>query len=100
MIMPELVAFKRSSVLPTAFHVPDPEYWGYVFDGSEMHWTAVFKDKEEAENELRCLQKQLSFELIKTKEDQGFYPERAKIIENQYHKGNCTSGHYNEVNNG
>lgn len=98
--MPELVAFKRSSVLPTAFHVSDPGYWGYIFDGNEMHWTPVFKDKKEAENELRCLEKQLSFELIKTKEDQGFYPERAKIIENQYHKGNCTSGHYNEVNNG
>ena len=98
MTTPELAVFKRSNVVPTAFHIPNPEYWGYVFDGKQMHWTKAFKDKAEAENELRCLEKQLSYELIETMEDLGFYSERAKIIENQYQKGNCSSGLYNEVN--
>jgi hypothetical protein len=98
MTMPELVAFKRSSVIPTAFHVANPDYIGYIWDGNEMHWTEVFKNKDEAENELRCFEKRISYELIKTMEEQGFYPERAMILENQYQKGNCTTGVYNEMN--
>lgn len=97
MTTPETVAYKQSSVIPTAFHIPNPKYIGYIWDGNQMHWTKVFADEGDAEDELRCLQKQLSYELIKTMVDDGFYPSRAIIVENQYQKGNCTSGLYNEV---
>jgi len=75
MTTPGLVAFKKSSVIPTAFHVANSNYIGFIWDGNEMHWTGVFKNKDEAENELRCIEKRISYELIKTMEDQGFYPK-------------------------
>lgn len=98
MSTPKVVAYKSSQVLPTAYHIQNPMYVAFIFDGNETHWSKPFKDKQEAECELRCMEKQISFELIKTKEDEGFYPGRSKVIENQYHKANCKSGLYNEVN--
>jgi len=52
--------------------------------GSENHYTAYFDTVDEASNELRCLEKKLSFELIETTEDEGCHPERAKLIEEAY----------------
>jgi hypothetical protein len=98
MTTPGIVTYKSSQVLPTAYHVQDPMYVAFIFDGDKTHWSEPFKDKEEAENELRCMEKQISFELIKTMQDDGFYPRRSVILENQYQKGNCKSGCYNEVN--
>jgi len=98
MTTPEIVAYKTSQVLPTAYHVKDPMFVAFVFDGKKTYWSEPFKDKNEAENELRCMEKQISFELIKTKQDEGFYPNRSIVLENQYHKVNCKSGCYNEVN--
>ncbi len=98
MTMPGIVAYKSSQVLPTAYHVQDPMYVAFIFDGDKTHWSEPFEDKGEAENELRCMEKQMSLELIKTMQDDGFYPERSTILENQYQKGNCKSGCYNEVN--
>ena len=96
--MPGIVAYKSSQVLPTAYHIKDPMYVAFIFDGDKTYWSEPFEDKSEAENELRCMEKQISFELIKTMQDAGFYPERSTILENQYQKGNCKSGCYNEVN--
>ena len=73
-------------------------YVAFIFDGDKTYWSEPFEDKSEAENELRCMEKQISFELIKTMQDEGFYPERSVILENQYQKGNCASGCYNEMN--
>lgn len=98
MTTPGIVAYKSSQVLPTAYHIQDPMYVAFIFDGDKTHWSEPFKDKGEAENELRCMEKQMSFELIKTMQDDGFYPERSVILENQYQKGNCKSGCYNEMN--
>jgi hypothetical protein len=48
----------------------------------------------EAELELRCLEKRLSYELIKTVEDEGSYPERVIAIENLYQQSGRTNGLY------
>jgi len=92
------VIYKTTDVIPSAWHVKDPQWVGYVnFDG-EIFWTDYFDSKEEAETELRCLQKQTSYEVVKTMEDEGYYPERAKVLESQYQKMGITSGLYSDLN--
>lgn len=98
MTTPEIVAYKSSQVLPTAYHIKNPMYVAFIFDGNKTYWSEPFENKLEAENELRCMEKQINFELIKTMQDEGFYPERSTILKNQYQKRNCKSGCYNEVN--
>lgn len=92
------VILKRSEVIPSAWHIKDPKWVGYVSIDGKMTWTDYFDTREEAEAELRCLQKRTSYELIKTKEDEGFYPERAKVLESQYRKMGLTSGLYTDLN--
>jgi len=60
--------------------------------------TEWFEDKEDALLELRCLEKQLSYELIKTTRCEGFYPERARIIEEKYQASGRTNGLYTGLN--
>lgn len=86
------VAYKTCGLLSTKSHPDGPQHFGYVWDGEQMHWTDTFKTKDEAELELVCLKKRLSYECIKTMEDDGFYPERAIIKERQYIESGNTSG--------
>jgi len=67
---------------------------GHICIGADEHYTSFFDTREEAENELRCLEKQLSYELIETTEEEGFHPERAKLIEEAYQASGRTSGLY------
>jgi hypothetical protein len=85
---------KVSQVLPTSYHLPKCQYYGCVKIGSENHYTLYFDSKEEAELELRCLEKRLSFETIETMEGEGYYPERAIIMEQKYEKSGRTNGLY------
>lgn len=62
--------------------------------GSENHYTDCFDSKEEVELELRCLEKRLSFEVIETMEGEGYYPDRAIIMEQKYQKSGRTNGLY------
>lgn len=62
--------------------------------GSENHYTPCFDSKEEVELELRCLEKRLSFETIETMEGEGYYPDRAIIMEQKYQKSGRTNGLY------
>lgn len=48
----------------------------------------------EASLELRCLEKRLNYELIATMEGEGFYPERAIIMEEKYQQSGRTNGLY------
>ena len=89
---------KTSDVIPSAWHIKDPKWVGYIAVDGDMQWTDYFDTKEEAETELRCLQKRTSYEVIKTKEDEGFYPERAKVLESQYQMMGLTSGLYTDLN--
>lgn len=75
---------KSSQVLPTNFHLTERKYVGHVLIGSENYYTDCFDTKGEALDELRCLEKKLSYELIETIQDEGFHPERAKLIEEAY----------------
>lgn len=52
----------------------------------------------EATLELRCLEKRINYELIETVEGEGFYPERAIIMEEKYQESGRTNGLYTGLN--
>jgi hypothetical protein len=85
---------KISQVVPSCWHEPNPKYAGHIRIGGENHFTEWFDSKEEAKLELRCMEKRLSYELIKTMEDEGCYPERAFLLEKLYQENGCTNGLY------
>ena len=88
------VASKISQIVPSSWHVPDPKYAGHVRIGPENHFTPWFDTRNEAELELRCLEKRLSYELVETVEDEGCYPERVIAIEKLYQQSGRTNGLY------
>ena len=85
---------KESYLIPSSFISKNPSYAGYITVQGKAHVTEWFEDKEDAFLELRCLEKQISYELIKTTRCEGFYPERATIIEEKYQASGRTNGLY------
>ena len=85
---------KISQVVPSGWHVANPKYAGHIRIGPENHFTLWFDTRGEAELELRCLEKWLSYELIKTVEEEGVYPERFIAIEKLYQQSGRTNGLY------
>ena len=88
------ISSKISQVLPTNYHLTERSYYGHVCIGGENHYTELFDKKEDAMLELRCLEKRLSFETIKTAQDEGYYPERSIMIEEMYQQSGRTNGLY------
>ena len=88
---------KISQILPSGWHVTNPKYAGHIRIGHENHFTPWFDTRNEAELELRCLEKRLSYELVETVEDEGFYPERAKLIEEKYQASGRTNSLYTDL---
>ena len=88
------VVSKISQIVPSSWHVPAPKYAGHVCIGSDNYYTEWFDSREEAELERRCLEKRLSYELIKTVEDEGVYPERTIEIEKLYQQSGRTNSLY------
>jgi hypothetical protein len=89
---------KRSETLATAYHVPNPRYFAWVSIGSEVHYSEPYDTREEADNERRCIEKRLSYELVETMEGEGCYPERARIMEELYAASGRTSCVYTGLN--
>lgn len=89
---------KTSQVLPSNFHLPKKQYAGFVIIEGKAEVTDYFDSEDEAELELRCLEKRLSYETIKTIEMEGMYPERATIVEEKYQASGRTNGLYTGLN--
>ena len=89
---------KTSQVLPSNYHLENKTYVGHVQIGGDNYYTKYFDTKGEAELELLCLEKSLSYELIETVKDEGFYPERAIIMEQKYQESGRTNGLYTGLN--
>jgi hypothetical protein len=85
---------KRSETLATAYHVTNPRYFAWVSIGAEVHYSEPYDTREEADNERRCIEKRLSYELIETMESEGCYPERAVLMETRYQTSGRTNGLY------
>ena len=89
---------KRSQVLPSNYHLPEKQYAGCVQVGSIGHYTDWFDTADEALLELRCLEKRMSYEMIETMEGEGYFPERAIIMEEKYQQSGRTNGLYTGLN--
>jgi len=90
----EKICQKNSQVLPTNYHLQEKAYYGCVKIGKDNHYTPFFDSFDEALLELRCLEKRLSYETIHTIEMEGFYAERAILIEELYEKSGRNDGLY------
>tara|TARA_R100001594_G_C3872087_1_gene223745 strand:+ start:41 stop:388 length:348 start_codon:yes stop_codon:yes gene_type:complete len=75
---------KRKDVIPSAWHVDNPDYVGYITIGGDSFYTDYFKTKEEAYFALEKLAYKHSYDQIETVEGEGCYPERAKIMNERY----------------
>ena len=82
-------------VVPSHYHL-DPstrKYCAMIEIGGVVHWGVKWQeDIEEAESDLRCMINNLNFDLEETLSDEGFYPERAIIIEEKYQESGRTNG--------
>jgi hypothetical protein len=85
-------------VFPSNYHLQEKQYAAFVCIGEDYHVSEWFDKEEEAELERRCIEKQLSYELIETVEGEGYYPERARIIEEKYQASGRTNGLYTGLN--
>lgn len=94
--------YKRSQVLPSNYHLEKKQYAAFISIGDQYHVSEWFDSADEAKLECRCMEKRLNYELIETVEEEGFYPERARIIEEKYQASGRTNGLYTglHVNNG
>ena len=90
----EKICQKNSQVLPTNYHLPEKAYYGCVKIGSDNYYTGFYDTIDEAALELRCLEKRLSYETVETTEMEGFYPQRAILIEDLYQKSGRINGLY------
>ena len=64
-----------------------------------MYWGDKWQTSiDEADSDLRCMINNLNYDLIETVEDEGFYPERAIIMEEKYQKSGLTNGLFNGLN--
>jgi hypothetical protein len=89
---------KRSQVFPTNFHLPECKYVALVSYGGFNDWSEPFDSEDEAMLELRCMEKRHSFETIQTVEMEGYFPERAIIMEEKYQQSGRTNGLYCGLN--
>lgn len=97
-MQPTKINSKTSQILPSCWHQPTCQYAGHIRIGPDNHWTDWYSDRTEAELELRCLEKRLSYEVIDTIEMEGFYPKRTDIIEEKYQASGRTNGLYTGLN--
>ena len=89
---------KRASILPSDWRPGARKWAACVVIGSEMHWGDWQEDFGEADSDLRCMVNNLSYDLIETVEDEGFYPERAIIMEEKYQKSGRTNSLFTGLN--
>ena len=94
----EKPAQKRSEVVPSNFHLPTRQYAAFITYGGENQWSEWFDSEDEAKLEQRCMEKRCSYECIETIEGEGYFPERAIIIEELYQKSGRTNGLYTGLN--
>ena len=77
---------KKKDVMPTAWHVTNPDYIGYITVGSDSLYTDSFKTEEEAKAALDDLAASIDYDSIETVQGEGCYPERVKIMNERYKK--------------
>ena len=75
---------KIKDVVPTAWHVTNPDYIGYISIDGDTLYTDTFKTREDAQSAVEELAESINYTDIDTVQDEGCYPERARIMEERY----------------
>lgn len=92
------VTSKEYDVLPTAFHVPNPRYAAWIRIGPKNYWSDTYPTRKEASYKLEEMKQELAYNLIPTLQDEGYFPERAKLIREKYEASGRTNGLYSGLN--
>ena len=90
--------YKRSEVFPSNYHLKEKQYAAFIYLEGAYQVSEWFDTEDEAQLELRCMEKRISYEVIETIEEEGFYPERARIMEEKYQASGRTNGLYTGLN--
>lgn len=85
---------KTAEVIPSCYHLDKALYCGWVQLGSENFYTYWYSTKEEAAEKLKCLKEITKFDSVETTQDEGCFPERAKLLEEKYQASGRTNSLY------
>ena len=87
----EKVTLKKSEVIPSNFHLDEKSYAPMVVIDGEMIVGAWCETEEEAKARLNHLEIALDYHNYSTKQEEGVYPERSRIMEELYNKSGRTN---------
>ena len=87
----EKVTLKKSEVVPSNFHLEEKQYAPLVIIGDNITWGAWCDTKEEAAARLNHLEIATDYHNYPTKQEEGVYPERSRIMEELYNKSGRTN---------
>ena len=87
----EKVTLKKSEVVPSNFHLEEKHYAPMVVIGGETTFGAWCGTEEEAAARLNHLEIATDYHNYPTKQEEGVYPERSRIMEELYNKSGRTN---------
>ena len=87
----EKVTLKKSEVIPSNFHLEEKQYAPMVVIGGDSTFGAWCDTKEEASARLNHLEIATDYHNYPTKQEEGVYPERSRIMEELYNKSGRTN---------
>ena len=87
----EKVTLKKSEVIPSNYHLEEKQYAPMIVIGGDSTFGAWCDTKEEAKARLNHLEIALDYHNYPTKQEEGVYPERSRIMEELYNKSGRTN---------
>ena len=87
----EKVTLKKSEVMPSNFHLDEKQFAPMVVIGGDTIFGAWCDTKEEAKARLNHLEIATDYHNYPTKQEEGVYPERSRIMEELYNKSGRTN---------
>ena len=87
----EKVTRNKSEVMPSNFHLDEKQFAPMVVIGGETTFGAWCDTKEEAAARLNHLEIATDYHNYPTKQEEGVYPERSRIMEELYNKSGRTN---------
>ena len=87
----EKVTLKKSEVVPSNFHLDEKHFAPMVIIGGETIFGAWCDTREEAAARLNHLEIATDYHNYPTKQEEGVYPERRRIMEELYNKSGRTN---------
>ena len=87
----EKVTLKKSQIIPSNYHLEEKHYAPMIVIDSDVTFGAWCDTEEEAKSRLNHLEIALDYHNYPTKEEEGVYPERSRIMEELYNKSGRTN---------